>query len=219
VRDILKYSPILRRVPWVAYHVKDGEKGPMVWEAKGVPFWIKDERGLPVGPYHLLICRNALDWTEVKFFLSNAPADTPMTVLLLVAFDRWRVERMFEDSKGELGLDHFEVRRYGSLCRHLLLTCVSHLFLAECCQRQKKRFGIDGASGVDGDAGAGVSVVSGRSMLAKAGRINRGAIGDNAGAERQSATQPPQANRATITGYWPQTERLDPMPVAQEVAL
>ena len=27
------------------------------------------------------------------------------------AFDRWRIERMFEDSKGELGLDHFEVRR------------------------------------------------------------------------------------------------------------
>jgi hypothetical protein len=26
---------VLRRVPPVAYHVKDGEKGPMVWEAKG----------------------------------------------------------------------------------------------------------------------------------------------------------------------------------------
>jgi hypothetical protein len=219
VRNISRYSPVLRRVPWVAYHVKDGEKGPMVWEAKGVPFWIKDERGLPAGPYHLLICRNVRDPTEVKFFLSNAPADTSMTVLLRVAFDRWRIERMFEDSKGELGLDHFEVRRYGSLCRHLLLTCVSHLFLAEFCQRQKKRFGIDGASSVDGNAGVGGFVVSGWPMLAKSGRSNRCAIGDNAGAERQSATQPPQANGATITGYWPQTERLDPMPVAQEVAL
>ncbi len=43
VRDLLKYSPIVRRVEWAAYHVKDGEKGPMVWEAKCVPFWIKDE--------------------------------------------------------------------------------------------------------------------------------------------------------------------------------
>ncbi|HEB80129.1 MAG TPA: transposase [Rhodospirillales bacterium] len=138
VRDLLKYSPIVRRIPWVAYRVKDGQKGPMVWEAKCVPFWIKDQRGLPIGPHHLLICRSALDPTEVKFFLCNAPTDTPVTTtLLLVAFDRWRIERMFEDSKGELGLDHFEVRRYGSLCRHLLLTCVSHLFLAEYRQCKK----------------------------------------------------------------------------------
>jgi SRSO17 transposase len=219
VRNLLKHSPVVRRATWVAYHVKDGEKGPMVWEAKGVGFWIKDERGLPVGPYHLLICRNALDPTEVKFFLSNASAFTPMTELLLVAFDRWRIERMFEDSKGELGLDHFEVRRYGSLCRHLFLTCVSHLFLAEFRQRQKKRRRTDGASGVDGDADVGGSLVSWRPVLAETGRIDRGAIGDNAGAECKIATQPPQANGATITGYWPQTHRLDPMPVAQEVAL
>ena len=219
VRDILKYSPILRRVPWVAYHVKDGEKGPMVWQAKRIAFWIKDQGGLPAGPYHLLICRNALDPTEVKFFLSNAPMDTPVTELLLVAFDRWRIERMFEDSKGELGLDHFEVRRYGSLCRHLLLTCVSHLFLAEYCQRQKKRRGIDGASGVDGDADAGRPVVLRWPMLAESCRIDRRAIGYNAGAQRQSATQPPQTNGTTIAGARLQIEQPDPMSLAQNVAL
>ncbi len=219
VRDLLKYSPILRREPWVAYHVKDGEKGPMVWEAKCVAFWVKDEQKLPVGPYHLLICRNALDPTEVKFFLSNAPMDTPVTELLLVAFDRWRIERMFEDSKGELGLDHFEVRRYGSLCRHLLLTCVSHLFLAEYCQRQKKRRGIDSASGVDGDADAGGPVVLRWPMLAESGRIDRGANGDNARAQSESATQPPQTNDTTITDARLQIEQPDPMPVAQNLAL
>ncbi len=46
----MEYSPILRRVPWVPCHVKDGVKGPMVWEAKRIAFWIKDARGLPVGP-------------------------------------------------------------------------------------------------------------------------------------------------------------------------
>jgi SRSO17 transposase len=45
VRDLLKHSPILRRAAWTAYHVKDGQKGPMVWEAKRIPFWIKDEQG------------------------------------------------------------------------------------------------------------------------------------------------------------------------------
>ena len=191
----------------------------MVWEAKRAAFWVKDERGLPAGPYHLLICRNALDPGEVKFFLSNAPTGTPVTELLLVAFDRWRIERMFQDGKGELGLDHFEVRRFGSLCRHLLLTCVSHLFLAESCQGQKKRCPIDGAPSMDGNANAGEPVVPRRPMFAESGRIDRGAIGDNAGTKRQSATQPPQANGTTITGPRLQTEQPDPMSVALNVAL
>jgi len=131
VRNILTYSPVLRAVPWVRYRVKDGTRGPMVWEAKRIPFWIKDEDGLPSRPHHLLVARNALNPDEVKFFLSNAPESTSAEVLLLVAFSRWRIERIFEDSKGELGMDHFEVRKYISIQRHLILTSVSHLFLAE----------------------------------------------------------------------------------------
>ena len=40
-----------------------------------------------------------------------------------------------EDEKDELGLSHFEVRKYDSIMRHLSVTQVSHLFLA----RQTKR--------------------------------------------------------------------------------
>ncbi len=44
VRNVLKHSPLLRKVPWVKYQVKDGQKGPMVVEAKRIPFWIKGNR-------------------------------------------------------------------------------------------------------------------------------------------------------------------------------
>ena len=44
VRNILTYSPVLRKVPWERFRVKDGEKGPMVWEARRIEFWVKDER-------------------------------------------------------------------------------------------------------------------------------------------------------------------------------
>jgi len=141
VRNILKYSPVMRKVPWEHFRVKDGEKGPMVWEAKRIELWIKDEHKLPVGPYHLVVARSVLNPSEVKYFLSNGPMDTPLEVLLLVAFSRWRIERMFEDSKTELGMDHFEVRKYIAIQRHLALTCVSHLFLAEfwLAHRTKKK--------------------------------------------------------------------------------
>jgi hypothetical protein len=163
VRDLLKYSPRVRRIPWQKYRVKEGTKGPFVWEAKCVPLWIKDENGLPDGPHPLLISRYVLKPDEVKFFLSNAPLDTAVQTLLLVAFSRWRIERLLEDSKTELGLDHFEVRRYGALARHLLLTCVSHLFLAEFVQaRRGKKSRADGLPGADRHPPVGAALAARR---------------------------------------------------------
>ena len=78
----------------------------------------------------LIVARNVLDG-EVKYFFSNAPKDAPLTELLRVAFSRWKIERLFEDGKSEIGMDHFEVRRYGAIQRHLALSMVSLLFLVK----------------------------------------------------------------------------------------
>ena len=137
VRNVLVHSPKLRRRSWVRYRVKEGEKGPMVWEAKCLPVWIKDENGLPVGPYHLLIARNVLKPDEVKFFLSNAPASVPVETLLLAAFSRWPIERCFQQAKDELGMDHLEVRGWRGIHRHRYITHLRHLFCAR--ERLKRR--------------------------------------------------------------------------------
>ena len=105
VRNVAAYSPLFRREDWHSYRVKDGAKGPMVWHVKRIMVYLEDENGLPTAPHHLLVTINALDPREVKYFLSNAPQDTPIETLLLVALSRWKIERMFEDGKGELGLD------------------------------------------------------------------------------------------------------------------
>ena len=70
-----------------------------------------------------------------------------------MAFSRWRVERCFEDQKGEIGLDQYEGRRYRGLKRHLILSCVSYLFLS----RMRQEFGGEksGADGVPGAYGGG----------------------------------------------------------------
>lgn len=130
VENMLKYSPELRDQAWVRYRVKDGEKGPMVWEVKHAMITIKDENDLPGMRVHLVVARNALKPEEIKFFLSNAAEETSVQTLLLVAFSRWRVERCFEDQKQEVGLDQWEGRRWLGLKRHLILTSVSYLFLA-----------------------------------------------------------------------------------------
>lgn len=161
VGDMLRYHPPLRDQEWVRYRVKDGEKGPMVWEAKSIPIYPKNEDGLPERTYRLVVARNVLAPDEVKYFGSNAPPKTPLPTLLLVALSRWRVERCFEDEKGELGLDHYEGRKYQGLKRHLILRAVSHLFLAKARQELRgEKAGADGGSGADGDVVGGEEPVA-----------------------------------------------------------
>lgn len=132
--------------PWQAYHIKDTNKGPQVWEVKYAPCWLPRAGGV-VGPYWLIVARNVLNRDEVKYFISNAGAGVPLSVVLHVAFRRWSVERILQDEKSELGLSHFEVRCYPALKRHLLITQVSHLFLARQTQRLRgEKSGVDTAA-------------------------------------------------------------------------
>ena len=200
VRNLLTFSPVLRQVPWERFRVKDGAKGPMIWEAKRIELWIKDERGLPVGPYHLVLARPLKKSQEVKYFLSNAPMSTSLEILLIVAFSRWRIERRFEDSKSELGMKHFEVRKYLSIQRHLVLTCVSHLFLAEFHQQQVgKKSGAHALPDPHGDLCPGADLVPRWPVLPEGGGIDRRAIGDNPATQSQGPPEPLEDVAGEIT--------------------
>jgi SRSO17 transposase len=155
----LRNDRALRDQPWQRWRVKDGEKGPMVWECKHTFVTVKDENGLPGARLHLIIARNVLDPTEVKFFVSNAPPQTGIGTLLLVAFSRWRVERCFQDDKSEIGLDQYEGRRYLGLKRHLTLSAVSYLFLARVRQEWGEKSGVDGVPAPHRLGGVGTVLV------------------------------------------------------------
>jgi SRSO17 transposase len=134
VRNLVRWSRPMLRQEWVEFHIKDTGMGPMVWEARAAAFWMKRDDQV-VGPYWLVAARDVLDRDTIKYFLSNAPGGVPPEVILHVAFSRWPVERTLEDEKSELGLSHFEVRKYPAVLRHLRITQVSHLFLARQTQR------------------------------------------------------------------------------------
>ena len=119
---------------WEAFHIKDTEKGPLVWEARIGDIYMSQGDGTAPKKLRLIVARNILDG-EIKYFLCGAPRDTPPEVILHVAFSRWRIERIFEDAKGQIGMDHFEVRHYRPLVRHMILSMVSLLFL----MRETKR--------------------------------------------------------------------------------
>ena len=117
--------------------------------------YMKDENGLPSKHYHLFVARNVLVADEIKYFISNAPPETPIEKLLQVAFSRWRIERCFEDGKGEVGLDHYEGRKYTGLKRHWIITAVSYLFLARVhATLRKKKSRANGLPSPHGRVGA-----------------------------------------------------------------
>jgi SRSO17 transposase len=134
VETLCRYSRAMMCQPWQRIYVKDTEKGPTVWEVKVAPFWLRRDDQI-LGPYWLIHARNVLNPTEEKYFLSNARPGTPLEVILHVAFARWPMERTLEDKKDELGLSHFEVRKYDAILRHFAVTQVSHLFLARQTER------------------------------------------------------------------------------------
>ncbi len=62
-----------------------------------------------------------------KFYFSNLPESTSLKRLLKL---RWRVERDYQELKGEIGLDHFEGRTWRGFHHHATLCAVAHGFLA-----------------------------------------------------------------------------------------
>ena len=220
VRHILSYSPAMRKIAWQDYYVKDGSKGPMFWQAKRLMVYLADEQGLPTRPYHLVVARNALNHKEVKYFISNAPEQTSVETLLRVAFTRWVIERAFEDSKTELGMDHFEVRKFLSIQRHLILSCLSHVFLSEFCLRRRgEKSGPDSLPGPNGHGEVGPLMGSGGTVFAEVRRTDQRAIGVNATAKRQSRTQPPTPDNRSFARHRPHIENRQQMSLEMLVAL
>ena len=109
------------------YTTHETEKGPEVWQCRRVGF-IEQAEQAPEDPQSLLMARNVRTG-EVKFFLTNAPRTLSTPACLKVAFSRWRIERCFQDCKGELGLNHAELRTYRGLRRHFILTAINYYFL------------------------------------------------------------------------------------------
>ena len=122
----------------VAVRVPRQDLADEVWQAAELPAWLRLGKGWSARPYRLLLAHNARTG-ETKRFVSNAPGEVGLEVLVRVAFCRAAVEQCFEAQKGELGFGHYEGRNYTGLLRHLALCCLAGLFAAERAAAAQKR--------------------------------------------------------------------------------
>lgn len=136
------------------------------------------------------------------------------------AFTRWIIERAFEDSKMELGMDHFEVRKFCSIQRHLILSCLSHVFLSEFCLKYRgEKSWSDGVPSAYSDSNAGTAVGSRRPLFPQVCRIDQCAIGVNATPQHQGRAQSSTPYNTTITRDRYQIEKHNQMSLEPLVAL
>ena len=75
----------------------------------------------PGPPSWLLIRRSLGAEPELKYYVSNADAETPLSTLALVACTRCRVEEFFEDCKSYLGMAQYETRSWVGWHHHMTL--------------------------------------------------------------------------------------------------
>jgi SRSO17 transposase len=92
--------------------------------------------------------RSLGDPTQVAYYVGSGPPDTSLEQLVRVVGARWAIEESFKTAKGEVGLDHNEVRRWHAWYRLITLALFSHAYLTVLCaavvgtrQPRKKREG------------------------------------------------------------------------------
>jgi SRSO17 transposase len=125
VKDLVKN---IQKQDWVRAVLKEGSKGPIVCDFAFLRV-TESRGGLPVGELWLILRRNLDDPSEVKYFFSNAPVSILPAELVRVCGMRWPIETIFEEAKGEVGMDHYEMRSWSGWHHHMLLVSLAHHFL------------------------------------------------------------------------------------------
>lgn len=77
----------------------------------------------------LVVRRQIDDPSELAYYLAYGPKQTPSEELIRVAGRRWAIEDCFEQAKGEVGLDEYEVRKWDAWYRHVTLSLLAHAYL------------------------------------------------------------------------------------------
>ncbi|WP_449224217.1 IS701 family transposase [Amycolatopsis speibonae] len=119
---------------WKRRSCGDGAKGPRLfdWAVASLPVY---EDTTPPGWARWLLVRRSLTPNskgelELAYYLCCAPKGTTDDDLIRVAGARWAVEECFQTAKNEVGLDHYQVRRYDAWYRHITLAMLAHTYLA-----------------------------------------------------------------------------------------
>jgi SRSO17 transposase len=112
---------------WSRLSAGDGAKGPRWYDWRCLP--LADPMD-PAWRRGLLVRRSVTDPTDLTAYVVFAPQEAVLAEVVRVAGTRWTIESGFEAAKGEVGLDHYEVRSWTGWYRHITLAMWALALLA-----------------------------------------------------------------------------------------
>ena len=93
---------------WREITVAEGSQGPRRYRLSAQR--VRPTSRRKPGEIHWAVYRRNLDGSEPRYYLSNAPEDTPLETLAHVGGSRSRIETEFETEQSDVGLDEYETR-------------------------------------------------------------------------------------------------------------
>lgn len=172
---------------WQRLSAGAGSKGPRLYDWAYLPDRSEAAIGWRKG---LLIRRKISKPDKFTFYLTLAPEATTLPDLAHIAGMRWTVEACFEAAKGEVGLDHYEVRSWTGWHRHITLAMLAHAYLTVVRQTatggRGQRRGHEGSAAPHRPRGAATALASRVDPIARS-RSDRGVV--------TLATTPPTARQ------------------------
>jgi SRSO17 transposase len=129
----LPVAEVIARLPrerWKRLSVGPGTKGPRIYDWARVQV-IESRDGLPGPQVWLLARRSVRDPTDLTYYFAYAPRSRSLLRLAQVASTRYTVEQVSKEAKSEVGFDRYEVRSWQSWYRHITLSMLAQVWLAD----------------------------------------------------------------------------------------
>ena len=113
---------------WYRRTVSEGTKGPVTYEfMKRRIVLCKDAQ--PYRTVWLIVRRTLGEGAVYSYFISNANRSAHLNNFVWLSGVRWAIEQCFEEAKSDLGMDHYEVRKFPGWRHHMLTCMLAHFFL------------------------------------------------------------------------------------------
>jgi SRSO17 transposase len=116
---------------WQPVTLRKGAKGTLEVDILHRRVWVWDGREAQARLWHLIVRRERATPTEIKYSLSNAPAETPASRLAFMQGQRYWVERALQTGKQDVGLGDYQVRSWRGWHHHMALVIMAMLFQLE----------------------------------------------------------------------------------------
>ena len=114
---------------FTCHSLKDGSKGLIVADI-AILRVVNSRDDLPHSTVWLIVRRHPTNSSDIRYYLSNAPADTLTDDLVAVCVARWIIETTFQQAKQHLGMNEYQTRSWDGWHHHMTLVILAFGFLA-----------------------------------------------------------------------------------------